>query len=100
MTRGLPCCEELFEHVVHELTLMARVHHFFVVGLFVQLQKVLREELERAIQIRFKRADRERQPPSTQSARRDVWLRGLCELGGWFLQPALGFPVPRPRTGP
>ena len=58
--RPLPRGEELLEHLVDELTLTTRIHDLFVVGLLLELEDVLREKLERTIEIRFDRADRPR----------------------------------------
>ena len=60
MTGVLPRIEEPLEHLVDELPLPPRIHHFFVLGLFLEFQHVLREELERAVEIRLDRADRPR----------------------------------------
>ena len=59
---GLPAtrAKNALEHVVDELTLPPRVHHLFVVRLFFEAQHVLREELERAAEVRLERADRPR----------------------------------------
>ena len=56
----LPALEERFEHLVHELSLRARIHDLFVVGLFLEPEDVLREELERTAEIGLERADRPR----------------------------------------
>ena len=60
MARRLPLGEERLKHFVDELTLPPRVHDLFVVGLFFELQNVLREKLERTRRVRFERADRPR----------------------------------------
>ena len=54
----LPLAKELLEDGVDELSLAARVHHLFVVRLFLEPQHMLREELERALEIGFEAADR------------------------------------------
>ena len=54
----LPRAEERLEHVVHELPLPPRIHHLFVLGLFLQPQHVLGEELERAVEVGLERAHR------------------------------------------
>ena len=58
MSVVLPALEERFEHLVHELPLRPRVHHLFVLGLLLQPEDVLREELERTAEVGFERADR------------------------------------------
>ena len=35
----LPALEERLEHLVHELSLRARIHDLFVVGLFLELRR-------------------------------------------------------------
>ena len=40
-----------------ELATPSRIHHFLVVGLLLESEDVLREKLERAGEIGFKRAD-------------------------------------------
>ena len=50
----LPRVEERLEHLVDELPLPPRIHHLFVVGLFLEPQHVLREKLERAVRDRFR----------------------------------------------
>ena len=56
--------------MTEELPLTPRVHHFLVFGLLLQFQDVLREELERAVEIRLDRADR-------PGARRQVVHRAM-----------------------
>ena len=56
----LPASEEGLEHLVHELPLRARIHHLFVVGLFLETDDVLCEELEGTAEIGLECADRPR----------------------------------------
>ena len=65
MPGTLPGGEELLEHVVDEMPLTPRIHHFLILRLLVNLQDVLREKLKGAIEIRLDGADR-------PGARRDV----------------------------
>ena len=58
MAGALPRGEEPLEHVVDELTLAPRIHHLLILGLLLELQDVLREELERAVEIGLDRAHR------------------------------------------
>ena len=67
------CPEERLEHLVDELTLPPRVHHLFVFRLLLETQHVLRKELERAVEIRFERADR--------PAARRLWTETAVERG-------------------
>ena len=64
----LPSVEELLEHFVDEDALPPRVHHLFVVRLLFEREDVAGEELERAIEIGFERADR----PRASACRRRV----------------------------
>ena len=43
---------------MHELTLLPRIHHLLVVGLFLEAQDALREELERTVEVGLERAHR------------------------------------------
>src|SRR5205807_274941 len=54
----LPLSEELFEYLMDELALPARVHHLLVVGLLIELQHMACEEPERAPEVGLERADR------------------------------------------
>ena len=76
MAACLPRREETSKHFVDEQTLLLRIHHLVVAGLFLEAQPVLRKELERARQIRLDRADRQR--PRTLRASLTVISRVGC----------------------
>src|SRR5213075_2925734 len=58
MPGALPRGEEPLEHVVDEVSLAARIHDLLILGFFLELEDMLREELERTVQVGLDRADR------------------------------------------
>ncbi len=86
-----PPPEELLEHLVHELSLLSRVHHLLVVRFFLESQDALREELERTVEIGLERAYR---PGARRLCTRLTMERGIASVGSRRAQRR-----PRSRLG-